>query len=166
MKQHFLSLTAYNTWANSQFIKMISALSIEQCDTIIAGSFDSIRKTVLHIYMAEFVWAERLNMAEKILLPSNYEATEIKEALIMWAAQSSRLQEFVQKQFNEEVFTHEVVYRDLKNNTYKNTVGKMLTHVCNHSTFHKGQLVNFMRTLGIKKIESTDYIHYCRVVEK
>jgi uncharacterized damage-inducible protein DinB len=166
MKQHYLSLTAYNIWANSIFVKMVSTLSAQQTNTIIAGSFDSIRKTVLHIYMAEYVWNQRLGMAEKIILPENYLDTDCQQALEMLLVQSNQLHEFVKKQYNDDVFTHEVVYKDMKNTSYKNTVGKMLTHVCNHSTFHRGQLVNFMRTLGVKKIDTTDYIHYCRVIEK
>ncbi len=166
MKQHFLSLTAYNLWANKQFVKMIEKLSNDQVNTVIAGSFPSIRETVIHIYMAEFVWNERLRMADKIVLPNNYLDTDCNIAFENLLMQSDNLHSFVKKQTSEEAFTHEVIYRDMKNTQYKNSVAKMLTHVCNHSTFHRGQLINFMRNQGISKLESTDYIHYCRVVEK
>jgi uncharacterized damage-inducible protein DinB len=166
MKQHLLSLTAYNFWANMQFSKMLNTLSVQQQNEKIAGSFDSIQKTAVHISRAEYIWVERLNMTERIELPENFMDTPCDVALQLLAQQSTRLHDFVSKQFNDDAFSHEVVYRDLKNTSQKNTVAKIITHVCNHSTFHRGQLVNFMRYLGISKIEATDYIHYCRSIEK
>jgi uncharacterized damage-inducible protein DinB len=33
----------------------------------------------------------------------------------------------------------------------------MMLHVFNHGTYHRGQLVNMLRQLGIEKIPPTDF---------
>ena len=34
---------------------------------------------------------------------------------------------------------------------------QMLVHVFNHSTYHRGQLINMLRQLGIEKVPTTDF---------
>jgi uncharacterized damage-inducible protein DinB len=38
----------------------------------------------------------------------------------------------------------------------------MLLHLFNHGTYHRGQLVNQLRQLGIAKIPPTDFIIWSR----
>jgi len=45
---------------------------------------------------------------------------------------------------------------------YKQPVCQMILHVFNHGTYHRGQLVNMLRQLGIEKIPQTDFIVWSR----
>ncbi|MGZ3851281.1 MAG: DinB family protein [Flavisolibacter sp.] len=38
----------------------------------------------------------------------------------------------------------------------------MLLHAFNHGTYHRGQLVNMLRQLGVDKIPGTDFIAWSR----
>jgi uncharacterized damage-inducible protein DinB len=40
---------------------------------------------------------------------------------------------------------------------YKQPIWQMLLHVFNHATYHRGQVVNMLRQLGVDKIPSTDF---------
>ena len=33
----------------------------------------------------------------------------------------------------------------------------MLHHVFNHATYHRGQLINMLRQLGVEKVPQTDF---------
>ncbi|MBK7965618.1 MAG: hypothetical protein IPK10_10245 [Bacteroidetes bacterium] len=46
------------------------------------------------------------------------------------------------------------------------TAWKKLSHVVNHSTYHRGQLITLLRTVGFTTVESTDFIRYLRMQEK
>ena len=67
MKQLLLSYTQFNIWANQQMIDVLLKLSEEQIDTKMIGSFESIRKTVYHIWSAENIWNQRLALAENTI---------------------------------------------------------------------------------------------------
>jgi len=166
MKQLLLSYTQFNIWANQQMIDVVLKLSEEQIDTTMIGSFESIRKTVYHIWSAENIWNQRLALAENpIFGKMNFEGT-FKEATELWLQESVQLNAFAQKQNSEDAFLHEFIYVDFKKNHHKNTVWQTIQHVCNHSNFHRGQIVNYLRFAGVIKIPPTDYIHWCSTVDK
>ncbi len=57
-------------------------------------------------------------------------------------------------------FTRREVYTNLARNRHWNvTVGEMLTHVLNHSTYHRGQITTLLRYLG-KTGVATDFITF------
>jgi uncharacterized damage-inducible protein DinB len=162
MKQLLLSLAQYNAWANLQMIALVEKLDAPQLDAELQGSFPSIRKTVYHIWMAESIWNSRLALTENPVIEAiNYNG-DFAEALQKWKTESHNMIAFVQKQFSDDAFLHEYIYVDLKKQSHKNSVYQTLQHVCNHSTFHRGQLINYFRALGIGPLSSTDYIHWCR----
>ena len=52
----------YNLWANEILFSIIEKeLNDEKLDREIVSSFPSLRKTVYHIWDAEFIWQKRLN---------------------------------------------------------------------------------------------------------
>jgi uncharacterized damage-inducible protein DinB len=41
-------------------------------------------------------------------------------------------------------------------------VYQILLHLANHNTYHRGQLVNMLRQLGVEKIPQTDFVVWSR----
>src|SRR5579863_5902393 len=58
-----LKYARYNQWAHKRLLDLINTLTVEQQHAIIQSSFDSLYKTVLHIWSAESLWLGRLNLA-------------------------------------------------------------------------------------------------------
>jgi len=54
-----------------------------------------------------------------------------------------------------------MVYKNSKGEEFNNTVGDMLLHMLNHSTYHRGQIITLLKNSGIKPPE-TDYIIFKR----
>jgi uncharacterized damage-inducible protein DinB len=163
MKQLLLSYVQFHVWANQQFIDALSQLTDNQLDAEFAGSFTSIRKTVYHLWVAESIWNQRLALAENINYNLHVFAGPFAEAMENWQQESLALLAFVTKQKTDEAFLHEFIYVDLKKKSFKNPVFQTVHHVCNHATFHRGQLVNYLRAIGITKIPSTDYMTWSKL---
>jgi uncharacterized damage-inducible protein DinB len=162
MTSHLSKLVHYNIWANAQFIEIISSLTEEQMHQKIAGSFDSIYRTTFHLYLAESIWNQRMALAETVIIPDENAGLSIAEICTAWAKESTRLQHFVSSQKREDWHTHELTYMDSKKTRHKDAIQHIIMHVCNHATFHRGQLVNFLRAVGITKLPSTDFIAFAR----
>jgi uncharacterized damage-inducible protein DinB len=163
MTAHLSKLVHYNIWANAQFREIIPSLTEEQLHQKIAGSFDSIYRTTFHLYLAESIWNQRMALAETVVIPNENAGLAINEVFTAWAKESKRLQDFVSSQKREDWHTHELTYMDSKKTRHKDTLQNVIMHVCNHATFHRGQLVNFFRAVGITKLPSTDYITFIRI---
>jgi uncharacterized damage-inducible protein DinB len=162
MQSHLLSIVKYNLWANGEIVKLLKSLSDEQINSAQLGSFPSVYKTADHIYMAESIWLQRLTLVEVALVPNPTASMPMVQLCEQWLTCSQKLVDFVVAQRRLDWHLHIMSYVDLKKQSHKNSVEQTLTHVCNHSTYHRGQLINFARALGLTKVPSTDYMAFVR----
>jgi uncharacterized damage-inducible protein DinB len=58
-------------------------------------------------------------------------------------------------------FNDKIKYTNTKGQTFENTIGEMLFHLINHSTYHRGQIASDCKLNGIEPLV-TDYIFYKR----
>lgn len=58
-------------------------------------------------------------------------------------------------------FNEKIKYANTKGQTFENTIGEMLFHLINHSTYHRGQIASDCKLNGIEPL-ITDYIFYKR----
>jgi uncharacterized damage-inducible protein DinB len=161
MKELILQLSGYHTWANQQLIDIIQQLPGEKQMQTVASSFDSLLKTVIHLWDAESIWWQRLKLSERILIPSETFNGNFNEAANQLLQQNRQWTQWISNA-QEHMFQHEFIYLNLKKEQFKQPVYQVLLHVFNHGTYHRGQLVTMLRQLGIEKIPQTDYIAWSR----
>jgi uncharacterized damage-inducible protein DinB len=161
MKELILQLSGYHTWANQQLIDIIQQLPGEKQMQTVASSFDSLLKTVIHLWDAESIWWQRLKLSERILIPSETFNGNFNEAANQLLQQNRQWTQWISNA-QEHMFQHEFIYLNLKKEQFKQPVYQVLLHVFNHGTYHRGQLVTMLRQLGLEKIPQTDYIAWSR----
>lgn len=162
MKDILLQYTKYNLWANLKIGKLLEGLTTDQVHQSLGGSFDTIRKTTEHILMAEDIWWQRLCMQEHVAPLQLAEDRQWLDILQQWKVSSEHLLQFTEKIMDDRGCLHQFHYTNLAGEAFKITVWECIQHVCNHSTFHRGQLVNYGRSIGLTKIPSTDFITFSR----
>ena len=163
MKELLLQYAEYNAWANKPIIDTLSQLSEEDVDKEITSSFPSLRATAMHTLGAEFIWLQRLQLAEHpVWLPGSFQGT-FTEACNKWQSVSSDFVHFVSDQGDDKALMHQCEFKDRKGAPYKMPVYHILQHVFNHSTYHRGQLVTMLRQVGVTTIPATDFIGYARL---
>ncbi|HMX78573.1 MAG TPA: DinB family protein, partial [Chitinophagaceae bacterium] len=57
---------------------------------------------------------------------------------------------------------HTIQYYNTKKENFKQPVWQIVLHVVNHSTYHRGQLINMLRQVGVEKLPHTDFIYWTR----
>ncbi|MDZ4756897.1 MAG: DinB family protein [Bacteroidota bacterium] len=156
LKEHIKNMCLYNQWANE---KLFGAIPLELADVEINSSFSSIRKTVYHLWDAETVWLERL--MDKPLTPwpatANYTGT-FAESFTYIKEQENTYIQFIE----QADLSNRITYKNLKGIEFSSSFFEILSHVVNHSTFHRGQLVTMLRQAGVTQIPATDLIAYYR----
>jgi uncharacterized damage-inducible protein DinB len=166
MKEVLLSLAQYNIWANDRILGVLQSLTNEQLEQPVESSFPSIRATLQHMYGAEDIWLQRLQLVEHPIWKGSDESKPLFEVAESLRATSTSLLEIIEKAFDDRVFTHVFQYYDMHKQSYKMPVSECLLHIFNHDTYHRGQLVTMLRQLGINKIPSTDFITWQRTTSK
>ena len=161
MKEILQQYAAYNLWANQTLLEQILRLPQEQQTAAVPSSFNSLQKTIVHVWNAEAVWWQRIKLVEKVIAPQEAFTGDCKTAASALFEQDRKWLEWVQAN-QERMFQHEFIYQNSKRETFKQPVFQVLMHVFNHSTYHRGQLVNMLRQLGIKNIPTTDFSAWSR----
>ena len=161
-KAHFIALADYNIWANNIVMQWLDQISDDQIKQEIPSSFSSIFRTALHIASAQKVWIDYWNkLPQPAFLSVGFNGSyqELKE---IWAASSGGMKAFIES-YPEEDFTLPISFRWPSGAAGSMAFFQTVTHVINHSTYHRGQIVNMLRQVGFTNLSSTDLATWYRV---
>ena len=160
MKKLLTNYTVYNLWANERICKKAS-LDLSLLDLETKSSFNTVRKTLLHIWDAETIWYKRLKDESLRTWPAeNYDGS-FDEFSKEFLNGSDLFCRFVAGK-NEEELSEVLKYKSLSGVDFATPISDIILHCMNHSTFHRGQIYTMMRTVGITELQSIDYITFTR----
>jgi uncharacterized damage-inducible protein DinB len=161
MKELLVQLASYNVWANKMVTDAVLSLSGEQQYQQLESSFPSLYATIMHMWNAESIWWQRVKLNEKINIPAE-DVNPLTTDAVKGLLQQSLAWEEWTSQASEMMLHHVYAYQNSKREQFKQPIYETIQHVFNHSTYHRGQLVTMMRTLGIKTIPQTDFMVFMR----
>jgi uncharacterized damage-inducible protein DinB len=155
-------LYEYDRWANNRVLQAVSALSDEQFTRDLGGSFRSVRDTLVHIIGGEWGWLtywkepspssaflkDLWARHEALFDPSTFPTVAAVQT--KWAEIEKEQAEFVNG------VTDESLGKMLPLRTTQVSLGHLMQHLANHSTYHRGQIAMMMRQLGAKPV-ATDF---------
>lgn len=150
MKDHFLHLFEYNDWANSLVLNVLSDKQISDQRIFLLFS---------HTIIAQILWLNRVKHGD-------YEFKDFwqllnREEMNELSRRSTNDWKSFIKTKQETDLQSEVSYVNSKGSHYKNTLAQIMTHVINHSTYHRAQIAARLRALNIAP-PLTDYIAFFR----
>jgi len=151
---------AYNAWANQRLLEAVAPLTPELRSRDFGSAYKSIQGTLTHCLRAERSWLRRIDQgaAEHLFSAADEEGWDalvaewlrIQQAWRDWAASLS-----------DSDASRVIDYKDLKDNTWSNSLWQIVLHVVNHSTHHRGQVSAFLRASQIGP-PTLDFIAFVR----
>jgi uncharacterized damage-inducible protein DinB len=161
MTTYLNTLTHYNTWANTRMLGCIAAAGETRNLVVQKSSFATIRQTVLHILDAQVIWLSRLNGISPVEWPGKNFSGTAEQVCKLLIENSNEY-----RSFSGNLTTADtgrlITYHNLKGVQFQNTVSQVITHVMNHGTFHRGQLITLLRGAGSSELVATDMIAFYR----
>lgn len=156
-KSTLLTHLDYTLWASSKLLDAASRLSESQLVQDLQVSHGSILGTLQHIYYADRTWLARLQKVERPFADpgAGPSLDELKE---QWPRQLAALRTWVEA-FPEHQLGEDLNSRRLNGAAFTCAYWKVLLHVVNHATLHRGQVVAMLRQLGHTP-PSTDLFYY------
>lgn len=161
MKEVFEQYAAYNLWANERILNMALSLTAEQQQLHVDSSFNSLQKTLLHIWDGESMWWQRIKLQENIIVPSIAFKASMNDIASGLVSQSRDWKEWAINA-KEHLLLHEFKYYNTKRHPFKNPIWQTLLNMFNHSTYHRGQAITILHILKAEKIPNTDFIVFER----
>lgn len=153
-------LLDFHYWARDRVLLAAGTLNTEQYGRAMGNSFPSVRDTLNHVYLAEWIWYSRwisvsptafpeLNLPDPGALSEHWIATERKVRAHVHEA-------------GEDGLNRVIPYRLLSGKESASPLWQMVVHVVNHATYHRGQVTTLLRQLDAAPPQSTDMITYFR----
>ncbi len=159
MKTNLDSYVNYNVWANETLLNLINENYTSMLDAEVNSSFKSLRKTIYHIWDAEYIWKRRIEGENIAEFPSKNFSENTDLNLFI---QNSKMFKELVSGMNETQLENKIKYNSIKGDPFENTVSEIVHHCMNHSTFHRGQIISILRILGAEELQSTDLITWLR----
>lgn len=157
MKNHLQDIVTYNLWANRRIINFLQQNSEEGFTQPMVNSFSSIQKTLHHYFGAEKLWLERLQGKSLPEFPT-FEGSIIDQHEKCLAVSKNFLA-FIKNQ-PEDFFSKNCIFEHIDGTSYEVPIQKIIHHVVNHSTYHRGQIITLGNQANFSKIVGTDFITY------
>ena len=141
------ALYDYGYWANQRLFQVIAALTAEQFTQTVAGSYGSIRNTLVHTLSAEWGWLSRCGGLERgpALKPEDYPTFDA--LLDTWRSVEQHMRQFLAG-LRDEDLGRTVEYVNLRGEARSMPLGELMHHGANHGVHHRGQVGLLLRTLG------------------
>lgn len=163
-KEDIRLLYEYDRWANSRAVQQAASLSPDHFTRDLGGSFPSVRDTLLHILGGEWIWLQYWkdppeNDAALTELRARRTAMFRPDSFPDAAALRPKWTE-VEKDMSEfiEAQTAESLEQRLPVRGARLSLGHIMQHVANHSTYHRGQLALMTRQLHVEPLPADFHV--------
>ncbi|MEO0896812.1 MAG: DinB family protein [Bacteroidota bacterium] len=149
---------AANQWANRQVLEWLHQQEEDVWDKDVVSSFSTINKLMHHVMEASKYYLSILTGSSETYekeMPSSKIEEELRivdQKLVDWLSEQT-----------VDDMAREI---SLKRSPFveRYTVATLITHMLNHNTYHRGQLVALRHQLGMSDAPKTD--HYRFVISK
>ena len=151
-------LYRYNRWANTRSLEASATVSAADFTREVGGSFASLRGTLAHMYGADWIWLERWKGISPRQLPFSLEFPDVASIRSRWEVVENERQELLDA-LDPARLAEVISYVNLQGQTFAYPLRRMLQHVVNHGTYHRGQITTLLRQLGATPL-ATDLLLY------
>lgn len=141
-RQELDTYFAYDRWANRRLLQAAGELSADAFSQDLRASFGSVRGTLLHILWGEWRWLRYWQNG--IFIP----AFSLEDFATVAALEASWSELEHEQQTYVAGLTDQALMEERSVGEHVYTLGELVHHILDHSSYHRGQVVLLLRQLG------------------
>ena len=138
----------YNYWARDRQLKACARLTRKQFTEPLGGSFASMRDTLTHLAVVEWIWLERWEGRNPSAIPKQQFET-LAPLEEYWRKVELSMREFLAGLDPERLGTT-LTYTNFKGEMWSYALWRTMVHVINHQSYHRGQITHMLRQLQLE----------------
>ena len=137
----------YSYWANRKLFAVVGTLTAEEFTRDVAGSYGSVRNTLVHMMSAEWGWIERCGGPSRGPALKGDDYPTFESLVEKWLVVEGYVHEFLDGLTDGDL-QRIVSFSFGSGPTYAMPVVELLEHAANHTVHHRGQVALLLRALG------------------
>lgn len=138
----------YHYWANGKLFAVIEQLAPEQFTQSVAGSYGSVRNTLVHIVSAEWGWMDRCGGPPRGDRLNADDYPTFESVHDTWRRVESDMREFLGNLTDGDL-ARRITFSLGGGPAHTVPMVDLLTHNITHAAHHRGQTALLLRTLGV-----------------
>lgn len=140
-------LCDYNHWANGRLFEALASLTDEEFARDVAGSYGSIRNTMVHLLSAEWGWIDRCGGPTRGPALKAADYPTLASVVAQWQQIARIGHDFLATLTDDDLArTIEWTLGDAP--PRQSRLGDLLQHGVIHAVHHRGQVALLLRVLG------------------
>jgi uncharacterized damage-inducible protein DinB len=142
------TLYDYSTWANAKLFRAMADLSAEAFVQPVAGSYGSVRNTLVHVMSTEWGWTSRCGGPPR---PAKLNAADFptpESVAKTWQTVEGHVRSFLAS-LSDDDLAREVSYPGSGGATRAMPLVELMHHAILHAMHHRGQVALLLRELGV-----------------
>ena len=151
-------LLLYTLWADRTVLNALREVKPEDLTRDAGVSFGSLLGTMVHILGSQRRWLARFAGSPAQPGPGPADFPDLLAWIQGWEETASGIEAFLAS-LTEEQLVAEITWEDTEIGPVTRPLWQPVSHMVNHSTYHRGQVVSLMRQLGYPP-PKTDLIHF------
>jgi uncharacterized damage-inducible protein DinB len=159
MQDDYVSLYAFNRWANDKMLEACRKLTAEQYALEPVPGWSSVRSTVYHIAVVTDGWLRGLANDPDQSRPAEDAVPTVEDAARILDRAYRTLDALLPTLTPDLLTTPRTFSR--RGWTIVMPPWVVLRHVVNHTTYHRGQVASKLKRFGIQQPE-TDLVYWAR----
>lgn len=138
----------YGYWANRRLEPVLARLTPEQFTQNVAGSYGSVRNTLVHIMSAEWGWLDRCGGHQRgpALKPDDYPT--LASLLDTWTMVEQYVRAFLASLTDADLQRNIEFKMPGSEQAHVMRLEDLMQHGANHAVHHRGQVALLLRMLG------------------
>jgi len=141
------NLYDYGYWANRKLFDAIAQLTPDQFTQPVAGSYGSVRNTMVHVLSAEAGWLDRCGGAKRGPRLNPEDFPTVKSVIQAWHSVETNVRGFL-AELKDEDLARNVEFSLGPSEDYSIQLGELMHHAAIHGVHHRGQVALLVRLLG------------------
>ena len=141
------ALYDYGYWANGKLFELVTQITSEQFNQSVAGSYGSVRNTLVHMLSAEWGWLERCGGAPRGPAFVSADFPTATSLIDRWRQEEAHVREFLSN-LNDEDLARIVEFSFGSGPKHAMRLGDLMHHGAVHGIHHRGQVALLLRSLG------------------
>ena len=125
------------------------------------SSFRSVRDTLAHVYAAEWIWLSRWRGVSPPAMPATETFPDLAAIRAVWIAHESEVNAFLNG-LDEEGIHRRIEYMTTGGQPMAGVLWRLVQHVVNHASYHRGQVTTLLRQHGAPAPKSQDLVTFYR----
>ena len=148
----------YSLWASLKVLETAEKLSIDAIEKDRGNSFGGILDTLTHIFLADRVWFKRFSGDPHFAFALPGDSFDLAKLKSEWPQVMNEFTAWIRAQ-QDSKFEERLFWRNIKGEDKDELMYKILLHIVNHGTYHRGQVITMVKQAG-GEVASTDLVYY------